>query len=159
MQLRQEILTANGCQFHAVITADYGDKIYTFAMDCAFDNSGNMRFSVTEPQTISGVTGIIQMDGGHLTFDDQVLAFPLLADDQLTPVSAPWVFMRALRSGYLHSGGMENETLHLYIDDSYEDDAMQVEVWLDGSNAPVQAEILWRNRRILSITIADFVCL
>ena len=32
LEFRQQLLNSNGCKFDAVITADYGEKIYTFTM-------------------------------------------------------------------------------------------------------------------------------
>jgi outer membrane lipoprotein-sorting protein len=155
MTLRAKLL-ASECSFDAKITADYGDKLYVFAMTCQGDSRGNLAFTVTEPESIAGITGIISQDGGRLTFDDMALAFPLMADDQLTPVSAPWIFLKTLRGGYLTSANTEEELLHLTIDDSYEEDALQLDIWLDGQNHPVQADILYDGRRILTVQVSNF---
>lgn len=155
MTLRAGLL-ANTCSFDAKITADYGDKIYTFAMNCQGDTQGNLRFAVTEPETIAGITGTITNDGGSLTFDDVALAFPLLADDQVTPVSAPWILLKTLRGGYLTSADQEGDLLRLTIDDSYEDDALQLDIWLSAEDRPVQADILYSGRRILTVEVSNF---
>ena len=155
MTLRAKLL-ASECSFDAKITADYGDKLYVFAMTCQGDSRGNLTFTVTEPESIAGITGVISQDGGKLTFDDTALAFPLMADDQLTPVSAPWIFLKTLRGGYLASANMEEELLHLTIDDSYEEDALQLDIWLDGQNLPVQSDILYDGRRILTVQVSNF---
>ena len=155
MTLRAKLL-ASECSFDAKITADYGDKLYVFAMSCQGDSRGNLTFTVTEPESIAGITGVISQDGGKLTFDDTALAFPLMADDQLTPVSAPWIFLKALRGGYLTSANTEEELLHLTIDDSYEEDALQLDIWLDVQNHPVQADILYDGRRILTVQVSNF---
>lgn len=159
MQLREKILAVDGCEFFAEVTADYGDKIYSFSMVCSFDNEGNMYFNVSAPETISGITGTVKANGGQLTFDEQAIAFPLLADDQLTPISAPWIFMRSIRSGYIHSGGRDENDIYLCLHDNYEEDALQVDIWLNNDLQPKRAEILWKNRRILSINITDFTYL
>lgn len=156
MELREQLQSGNGCSFEATVTADYGDSLYEFGMRCQADALGNLNFIVTEPDTISGITGTIDDDGGALTFDDQVLAFELLADGQITPVSAPWILVRTLRSGYLNACSESESGTMLIIDDSYEEDALQLNVWLDGENLPVSAEILWAGRRILSIKVSDF---
>lgn len=152
VQLRSAILRAETCSFTALITADYGDMIYTFTLDCISDRDGNVTFSVKEPETIAGITGKITADGGAITFDDAVLAIPLLTDDQLTPVSAPWILMRALRSGYIASAGSGR----IRLDDSYADDALALDITLDDSGMPAMAEIFWKNRRILSIRVVSF---
>lgn len=159
MALRSKLLQANSCTFNVDITADYGDKVYTFAMACQGDANGNVMFTVTEPQTISGITGAISNEGGKLTFDDTALQFDLMADGQVTPVSAPWVFLKTLRGGYLTSACTEEDQLRLTIDDSYEDDALTLDIWLDAEDIPVRAEILYDGRRILSLSVTNFTIL
>lgn len=156
MALRSRLLSAEGCSFDAVVTADYGDKLYTFSLSCEADSGGNLSFTVTEPETIAGITGQIGEDGGRLTFDDTALQFDLMADDQISPVSAPWVFLKTLRSGYLTSACMEEELLRLTIDDSFEDDALQLDIWLGDGDLPVRAEMLYDDRRILSLDVTNF---
>ena len=104
MDFRAKLL-AQAVSFDAEITADYGDKTYTFAMHCESDTKGDMTFTVTAPESIAGISGTISASGGKLTFSDTALAFDLMADDQLSPVSAPWILMKTLRSGYLTSCG------------------------------------------------------
>ena len=95
--------------------------------------------------------------GGKLTFDGQALSFALLADEQVTPVSAPWLLIRTLRSGYLTSCGEEGGTVRVAIDDSYEEDALHLDIWLDENDSPQRGEILWQGRRILSVSVTNFV--
>lgn len=156
MALRSKLLSASECVFDAAITADYGDKLYTFSMNCQGDSQGNLSFTVTEPETIAGIAGTISDTGGRLTFDDTALQFELMADDQVTPVSAPWILLKTLRSGYLTSACMEGEQLRLTIDDSYADDALHLDIWLDADDQPLRAEILYDDRRILSLTVTNF---
>ena len=156
MALRSKLLAAQGCSFDAEITADYGDKLHSFAMHCEADSNGNLSFTVTEPETVDGITGTVSTEGGKLTFGDTALHFELLADEQLSPVSAPWILLKTLRSGYLTSGCTEDGNIRLTIDDSYEDDALQLDIWLDGKDLPQRAEILYDGRRILSLALTNF---
>lgn len=155
MALRTRLL-GSGASFDASVTADYGDQTYTFGMSCTLDAMGNLEFTVTQPETISGVSGTISASGGKLTFSGQALAFSLLADGQLSPVSGPWILMHTLRSGYLTSCGLEDGKLRLAIDDSYADDALHLDIWLDEAEMPLRGEILWKGRRILSVTVENF---
>ena len=155
MELRAKLL-ADSSSFHTQVTADYGDKLYTFGMYCEADSKGNVGFRVTKPEAIAGIEGSISSDGGKFTFDDAALAFPLLADDQVTPVSAPYLLIKTLRGGYVRSVGVDGELVRVTIDDSYEEDALQLDIWLNGENAPVRAEILYDGRRILSMDITEF---
>lgn len=157
MELRSELLQADSCSFDAEITADYGDKIYSFSMSCVGNSKGDITFTVTAPETISGITGIITNEGGKLTFDDVALHFDTMADDQVTPVMAPWILLKTLRSGYLTSACTEDGQIRLTLDDSYEDEALQLDVWLNADKIPARAEILYDGKRILSLAVENFV--
>lgn len=156
MALRAKLLGASGCSFDTVITADYGDKIHSFSVSCTADGKGNVTFTVTQPQTIAGITGNLSGEGGKLTFEDKALAFELLADGQLTPVSAPWLFLKTLRGGYVTACGTDGEQVRVSIDDSYEADALHLDIWLGEGDLPVRAEAVYDNRRILSLEITNF---
>jgi len=159
MALRSAILQGNGCRFEAQIHAEYPEAIGVFGMKCDYEPSGEITFSVTEPESISGITGKISGRQGMLTFDETVLTFVPLSDEQISPVSAPWIFMKTLTSGYLTSACMEEEHLRLTIDDSYESDALTVDIWIDAEDCPVRAEAICNGRRILSLDIRNFVIL
>lgn len=158
MDLRTRLL-GGGCAFDVTVTADCVQKVYTFGMNCVFDSNGTMTFQVTEPETISGISGSISNEGAKLTFDDQALLFEAIADGQITPVSAPWLLVRTLRSGYLKGSGKYDGGIYIQIDDSYENDALHLDIWTDESNVPVRAEIQWQGRRILSMSVENFTFL
>ena len=156
MALRSRLMAGNGCSFDAQITADYGDKVCTFQVRCQADRQGTVDFVVMEPEAISDISGTIDAQGGVLTFDDLALAFDLLADGQVSPVSAPWLMHKALQGGYVRSCGAEGDLLRVTVDDSYDSDAMQVDIWLGKDDLPVRAEILYRDRRILSLVVTNY---
>ena len=156
MKLRASLLGCLGCSFDVTITADYGDEVHQFAMSCQSGGRGDLQFTVTQPESIAGITGTISSGEGKLTFDDDALTFPLLADDQVTPVSAPWILLKTLLGGYLTACGMEEDLLRLTINDSYEEDALQLEIWLNDENRPVQAEIIYCGRRIITMEVENF---
>ncbi len=155
MALRAKLLSGE-CTFDAEITADYLTEVYTVGVTCRMDAGGNVAFTVTAPESIAGITGTLARDEGRLTFDDAALAFGLLADGEISPVSAPWILIRTLRSGYLTSCAVEGELLRVAIDDSYAADALHLDVWLTGQDVPCRADIAWKDRRILSLEIKNF---
>lgn len=152
----RERLLSEGCGFQAQVTADYGEAVYTFTLECHVDTEGTLSFSVVSPEEISGIGGTIGAGKGRLVFSDTILAFPLLAEGEVSPVSAPWLLMQALRSGYLASAGMEGDLLRLSVNDSYAEDALRLDVWFDAEDIPQRAEILWQGRRVVSMEIKDF---
>ena len=156
MELRAKLLAAQGCCFEADITADYSDQTYSFTVEYQSDSKGNVTFTVQAPETIEGITGSVSAEGGKLTFDDKVLGFELLADGQVTPVSAGYLLVKTLRSGYVRSCGIEGDQIKLMIDDSYQEDALHLDIRLNQENVPVSADILYNDRRFLSLDIKNF---
>ena len=157
LSLRTKLLSSNGCSFDVTITADYEDSLQSFTLHCFFDKQGSMSFSVLQPESISGISGKVAANGGQITFDDQVLMFSLLADGQITPVSAPWVFMKSLRGGYIKSYTDSDSQRRISIDDSYQEDPLHLDIWMNTDKIPIRCEILWRGRRILSLDVKNFI--
>jgi hypothetical protein len=156
IDLRGKLLKAETVSFCADISADHGDTLDLFSMECRIDSSGTLFFTVTSPDTIAGISGQVTGESGALTFDDTVLYFPLVDQNRLSPVSAPWAFMNAMRSGYLRSAGTEQEQIRLTFDNSYEEDALQVDVWLNENHLPRRAEVLCEGLLVLSMDVKNF---
>ena len=68
MALRAELLGCESCGFDVAVTADYGDSVLTFGMNCQGDNRGKLTFQVTQPESIAGITGVID-----LTFPSRIV--------------------------------------------------------------------------------------
>lgn len=157
MSFRASLLSGMGCTFSTKITADYQEEQYQFTLDCRCDEQGSLRFTVTQPESISGISGEVSGEGGKLVFDNEsALAFETLADGQITPVTAPWLLIKTLRGGYVKSCGSEGNLMRVSIDDSYREDALHLDIWISNDNTPSHAEILWADRRILSLEITNF---
>lgn len=156
MALRTSLVNGEGCAFDATITADFGDKTYTFCLSCESDAQGNIDFTVRSPQSIEGICGTIRADGGALQFDGNALSFPLQSEELLSPVSAPWVLVRALRSGYVRSCAQEDGLFRMRVDDSFRSDALTLDIWVDSESGPVRSDIYEENRRIVSMSVENF---
>ena len=154
LQFRSRCLAASAVTFEAEIRADYRTQVEEFSLACSVDREGAMTFRVLEPEDISGISGTVSGDG-EVAFDDAVLAFPLMAQGRLSPLSGPWVLLRAIRSGAIVSVAREGETLHLTVDDSYADNALTVDLWMEDGELKA-AEIAWEGRRCLTMTVDDF---
>lgn len=155
MSFRAKLMASQGCAFDAVITADYGEELQKFSVSCQTDAQGNLSFTVAEPESIAGISGTVAADGGDLRFDDKVLSFPLLAQGQVTPVSAPWILVRTLLGGNVIACTEEDGMLRISAEDGFGNDALQLEIWLE-DNRPEFTEIVWQNRRIVTLEIENF---
>lgn len=156
LALRQSISQGAGCSFSARLTADYGDRVCEFAVDCRADPTGTVDFTVVEPESIQGISGSVSEDGGKLLFDDQVLLFEPLMDGQVTPAIGPWLMIKALLSGYIRSVSDTDGILQITIDDSFAGESFQLILTLDKDRLPQSGEIIWKNRRILTVQVENF---
>lgn len=156
MSVRTGLLNANGCNFTTIVSADFSDKTYSFTIFCRSDKDGNMDFEVVQPDYISGIKGSISAAEGKLIFDDTALTFPLQTDGLLSPICGPWVMVQALRGGYVRYCCREDAVLRLTVDDSYEEDALMLDIWINDKNQPFQADIYENNRRIMTLSISDY---
>lgn len=155
LSLREELLQSSSVSFNTEITADYGEEFYTFSMLCSTSGSGEIIFTVLEPESIRDIRGTIDQQGGSITFDDQILSFDTMAEGRISPVSAPYVMMKALRGGYISSVSKANDAYLAIIDDTYDENALNVQMQFR-NDLPVYAEIFWQQRRILTLMIEDF---
>lgn len=154
--LRQRMSGSNGCCFRAEICADYYGYTNSFVLQCQFDGSGEMTFEVLDPESIYGITGKIRKDRGELLFDDQIIGFSYLCNDVLSPVSMPWLFIRALQSGVMEASGTWSQGSTINLQDTYGDESFLIRCWLDQNHLPVSCEILWQGKRIVTMQLRDF---
>lgn len=154
--MRQKLLNANACNFDARVTAEYYDKAFTFLLRCKSDMSGDVYFTVIEPESIENINGHISDKGGSFTFDDTVLAFEPLVDDNVSPVLAPWLLIRSLRSGYISHCTQTDREICLNIDDTFHETNLHSEIRIDEQGSLVGAEIYYEGRRILTIVVSNF---
>ena len=159
VSLRNKIQAGNGCKFDATVTADYSDRLYSFRMQCETDNLGNLAFTVLEPESISGISGFISKDSGKLTFDEKVLAFETISEGRISPVSAPWLLMKILSSGYIKSGSVSDDGIYVQIDDSYAEETILMELWTDKVDLPMHCDLIFQGICILSIDVENFTFL
>ncbi len=159
LKFRRSLLQASAGTFDAVITADFESTLQSFKMNCQWDSTDQMKFTVLEPNSISGITGTISQDNGKIAFDDKALFFETIADGQITPVSAPWVMMLAMKSGYIKGAGV-NESGYLFqLDDSYKENSLNLNLQMNNDCVPIFAEIFYDGRRVVSITLENFTIL
>ena len=155
LELRSRCLASQQVRFRAEISADYITRIESFTLECTRNADGTMAFQVLEPGDIAGIVGTVSGTEGTVEFDGTVLAFPLMAAGRVSPVSSPWVLRAAICSGNILAAGQEGELVHLTIDDSYADNALSLDVWLE-DGVIREAEIAWEGRRCLTMTVEDF---
>lgn len=154
--LRNNLQNSSGCSFDVSVTTDYGDSLSSFALSCNYDKQQNLEITVLKPETISNIKCKISGEKGQLTFDEEVVVFEMIADGQITPISTPWLLMKALSGAYINATANEKEGMLVRLDDSFNGTLYSVDLWLDENDVPKLAEIIWEGKRIVSMTISNF---
>lgn len=156
LAIRSSVLSAQRIQFTCTVTADYGDRVFSFTAACTADQDGNIAFEITQPESIAGITGTLSAQGGKLTFDDIALDFGLLAEQMPSPVSGPYVLLQALRSGYIRAYSSQDGTFRMTVDESYRSDSLSLDICFDRNDIPVYAQISFQGQTLLTMEISAF---
>ena len=107
LQVRGEYLSMTGCSGTAVVTADYGQRVYRYELQFAADGDGTV-LTLLSPETVAGITARLSgTEGSVLEYDGAVLETGPLDESGLTPVSAVPAVLTAVREGYLDACTLE----------------------------------------------------
>ena len=152
---RSELISRGGCSFHAQITVDYGQEIQCFAVECESDGDGEVTFCVKEPDTIEGITGKMDGQEGTVTYDGLQLAFPLLANDRISPVSAPALMVECWLREYILSAGETEGICRVSYEKKINEKDLLIDTYFE-NHIPISAELCYNGYRIVNIKITDF---
>ena len=94
------MMTMTSCAAQAVVTADYGQRVYRYELSAAV-NGEEALLTLTAPETVAGLTARIEEDEGWLEYDGAILETGELAPGGLTPMGAIPALLETARSGYL----------------------------------------------------------
>lgn len=158
LQFRTALLQAGGCSFTADVTADYGESVAAFTLDCTFTPDTGASLTVTAPESIAGITARADQSTACVTFDDTQIGFAPLADGRLAPLAAPYVLGQCWAGEYIDCTGAEDGCLRTTYRMGYDEQELVVDTWFSREPlAPVRAEISFDGTLILSASISDFV--
>ncbi len=162
-ELREVYQAMAGFQASAEITADYGDRAYQYTVTLS-GNASAGTMTVTAPESIAG-TGAAWFGGSaSLEYEGISLETGALSPDGLSPADAMPVILAACQSGsVIESGspawGEDGESLYLLLQNpKTADEESRVAVWADPETCALrQADILWGDDRVVSVTFTEFV--
>ena len=156
LEFRQKLAEAGGCAFTAELTADYGEQVYVFTLECAYQTGGDGQFTVTAPKELAGIAGTVSAQGSRVTFEDLQLDLGQLANGYVAPLETPWLLGACWSGGYIQSVGKdEDHTVITYLH-GYNEGELVVETWLDSAGTPVHCDISYDGRRCLTAEIRQF---
>jgi len=155
LAFRTNLMQSQGCSYIADIMADYGERVYEFTVQVE-STLDETKILVLSPDEISDISATITEHETCIEFDDAELDFGKMANGYISPVSAPWLLARCWIGEYISSSGADGEMEKVTYLKGYDEEELTVNTWLNAEGIPIQAEILFENRRCLAIAIRDF---
>lgn len=157
LALRGTYLSAAGCTARVRVVADYGQRVYTYAVDAQV-GGGETVLTVQEPAEIAGITARLRDGESFLEYDGAVLETGPLAEDGLTPLSAVGALFEAVRGGFIDSCGTEGENLYILCRDPAEPpgNGREVALWFGADGRVVRGEVAVDGRRVIQCEFEHF---
>ena len=152
---RAELVQAGGCTFQSQITADYGDQVERFTVNCQGDAEGTVHLTIVEPAVLEGVTATVTEGGGAITYDGLSVDFGLLAQGNVIPAAAPSIVLTCWLSEYISAAGQEGEYYRVTYQKDYEEKQLIVETYFK-NGLPNYAEVCYNNQGVLKLQFSEF---
>ena len=107
LDIRGEYLEMGGCTASLELTADYGQRVYTYGIGLNYAREGETTLTITAPENIAGVTARILEGETALEYDGMRVETGPLDDSGMSPVDAVPVLMDYVQEGFIAECGME----------------------------------------------------
>lgn len=162
LAIRGEYLAADGCTAKLKVTADYGQRVYTYTVDVTVAD-GESVLTVTAPEELAGITARLTDGDSQLEYDGAVLETGPLSSDGLTPLSAVPALLDSARSGFIDSCTQERlgerDTLRVLCRDPElpAGQGRETTLWFDAATrALVRGEIALDGYRVILCEFEEF---
>lgn len=101
LEIRSRYLEMTACTGHLELTADYGQRVYTYGVDMAWEKEGETRLTLTAPENVAGTVAHIANGETALEYDGVMAETGKLDEAGLTPVDAGPALLTCAREGFL----------------------------------------------------------
>ena len=158
LTVRGEYLELSAWTARAEIRADYGQRVYTYELEAAWDGE-ETALTLTAPETVAGLTARLKGEEGVLEYDGLWLETGPLDDEGLSPASALPALVEEARSGYITACSLEEGLLRLDCGDPEGEPGTGREavLWFDGETHDlVRGEISVDGFRAISCDCLEF---
>ncbi len=164
LTIRTEYLAMTVCSATIEVTADYGQRVYTYTLSMDWEKNGETVLTVVAPETIAGITARVENGTGYLEYDGAGLETgPLLAGG-LSPVEAVPLIVDYICSGYIAECDLETvgEKRQLWLccrdPETASGMGMEAAFWFDEqSHTLLRAELISDGYTVIQCHFTDFI--
>ena len=162
LTIRGEYLALEQLSANVAITADYGQRVYDFALTAQVSGE-EMVLTLTEPEWVAGLTARITGEEGQLEYDGLILELGSLDGAELSPMSALPELLEAARGGYIAQCALEEGEdgqllrVHCADPDETPGEGVETTLWFaPDTHALVRGEISVDGLRVIQCTCLEF---
>ncbi len=162
-RIRAEYLSLTGWTAEMEIHADYGERVYDFTLDAAWEKDGETVLTVVEPELIAGIVARVGKDEAYLEYDGISLSTGPLTGDGLDPLEAVPFLMEQIAQGYMAQCSFETEGEARVLKvccrepEAGEGAGRECALYFDpDSHDLLRAELSWDGFTALTVTLTDF---
>lgn len=107
LEIRTEYIGMTGCMASLEVTADYGERVYSYGMDLTWQKDGETVLTLNAPENVAGATVRIRAGETALEFDGARIETGPLDAAGLSPVDAVPALLAYAREGFMAECGEE----------------------------------------------------
>ncbi|MFI3312915.1 MAG: hypothetical protein R3Y62_03425 [Eubacteriales bacterium] len=154
LDFRTALMAGETCTFQTEVTADLGDSVYQFAMDCDYADK-TAHLTVTAPTEIAGISATVQGDSATLTFEDVAFTLPTEVGGNIPPMVLPKILGDAWVGGFIQWATVESDgyTIQYALEQPAN---LWVQTRFDETMTPTYVEIYEGGYLVLTASISDF---
>ena len=157
LDFRTALLDATSCGFTAEVTADYGQRVYEFSLDCTYHQQENTaELEVIAPETISGIKASVDGEDASVSFEDTVLSFGTMAGGHVAPLQLPQLLGDAWVYGYLETVSKSDDGQLATYRTGYGDNELLIYTYFDSDMKPTRAEVYYDDQCVLRAKLSDY---
>lgn len=163
LAIRAAYLTADSYAAKLDVTADYGQRVYTYSVDVTV-TGGESVLAVTAPAELAGITARLVDGESQLEYDGAVLETGPLSADGLTPLGAVPALLECVRSGFIDNCGVERlgerDTIRVLCRDPERPagQGREITLWFDvADHTLIQGEVAVDGHRVVLCEFQEFV--
>jgi hypothetical protein len=164
LALREQLLTMQQLGGTAYLTADYGVRLYEYAIDFDYWPLGELELRITAPENLSGIGVYLNEGSAALHYDGMVVSTGPLTSEGLSPLEAVPSLLRAAIEGYVAETAFEALDGAQVLRISYRSPEAQPGVgeeaalWFDlQTGLPIRGEILSDGYRVIAVTFVGLI--
>lgn len=167
-QARRAYVEMTACAAHVELTADYGERVFSYGAELSWEKEGELVITLTSPENVAGASAVVHAGETALEYEGVMVETGPLDDRGLTPVDAVPALLTYAREGFVaeccleDSGSTGEETpqalrLSLREPEAQPGTGRECELWLDPETfALLRGELSLDGRTVIQCRFSGF---